>query len=254
MCGNPAHHAPASDQYDTPAVGYGLNAACKGRRGGQLGGQVDVRPPEREHGLPFMNGAFTPRPQAGGKTLVAGATGSRPRPGPGSHRRRAPGPRAVHDAERIGAAPPQRHHPLPAPNRSDTVPTGRIGIRYAVNDAFYVRSAATPVPPPTLNNCRPFGSMVCEASQALKPSPAGSRPGRRRRTDPLGATVFYSPEGPGRQRTIGVGPGTSPAGSCRRAARCASVEPARSNLGSRPTAQRPSPSWSLARGAQLHRR
>ena len=106
----------------------------------------------------------------------------------------------------------------PTPNRSDTVPTGRIGIRYAVNDAFYVRAAAyAGFRPPTLNELhRPFrvGNDITEANPTLKPETlqgieagVGGDGGVFR----WGATLFYNRlKDPVANVTIGVGPGNFP--------------------------------------------
>ena len=66
---------PANDQYSTPAIGYGLNAALQGKAGAiSWESGLDVR---FARGTEFerfrvVNGAFTRGREAGGETLVGG--------------------------------------------------------------------------------------------------------------------------------------------------------------------------------------
>ncbi|HET6969978.1 MAG TPA: TonB-dependent receptor, partial [Phenylobacterium sp.] len=104
-----------------------------------------------------------------------------------------------------------------APNRSDTVPTGRFGVRYAVNEAFYLRGAAyAGFRPATLNELhRPFrvGNDVTEANPLLKPEKLYGVEGGVGGDGPIhwSATAFYNVlKDPVTNVTLGVGPGTFP--------------------------------------------
>jgi outer membrane receptor protein involved in Fe transport len=225
VAANRATTTPASDQYDTPAVGYGVNAAVQGRAGAvnwELGTDVRLTDGTEHERFRFMNGAFTRDRQAGGKTLVAGAyLEAALDQGPwivtgGVRLDRA----RSYDAERIERDTATGAITLnsPAPNRSDTVPTGRVGVRYAVNDAFWLRAAAyAGFRPPTLNELhRPFrvGNDITEANPTLKPETLqgieggfGGDVGAARWN--LG--VFYNRlKDPIANVTIGVGPGNFP--------------------------------------------
>ena len=224
VAANRATTTPANDQYATPATGYGLNAALQGLAGAvawEVGTDVRLTDgSEREH-FRFMNGAFTRDREAGGKTLVAGAyVEAALEQGPWivTGGLRVDRSRAYDSFRRErDTATGALLLNLNSPNRSDTTPTGRIGVRYAVNDALYVRSAAyAGFRPPTLNELhRPFrvGNDITEANPTLKPETlqgvevglGGDGPVR------WDATVFYNRlKDPITNVTIGVGPGTFP--------------------------------------------
>ncbi|MEW5683841.1 MAG: TonB-dependent receptor [Pseudomonadota bacterium] len=215
---------PANDQYDTPAAGYGLNAAWQGREGPlswEVGGDVRVTDGKVKELFRYMNGAFTRDRTAGGKTLVAGVyleAAVEDGPWLASAGVRVDRSRA-HDAVRIerdtatGAVLLNQG----APNRADTTPTGRLGLRYELSEGVYVRGAAyAGFRPPTLNELhRPFrvGNDITEANAALKPETlqgvevgfAGEAPFQ------WAATAFYNRlKDPITNVTIGIGPGTFP--------------------------------------------
>jgi len=215
---------PANDEYATPAQGYGLNAALEGKAGAvswELG--VDAR---LYHGFDFerfrfMNGAFTRGRQAGGEAGVGGAYLE------AAYDR---GPWVVtggvrvdewfqRDAVRI-------EHDLstgritldqPSPDTSGTTPTGRLGIRYDLSSALYVRAAAyVGFRPPTLNELyRPFrvGNDVTEANADLKPEKLQGVEAGVGGEGPIhwSGTVFYNwLKDPVTNVTIGAGPATFP--------------------------------------------
>lgn len=216
---------PANDQYNTPATGYGLNAAWQGRQGPlnwEVGADLRLADGTEHERFRFMNGAFTRDREAGGKTLVAGVyaeaaidqgpwllTG-----GVRLDRSRA------YDAVRIerdtatGAVTLDQA----SPDRSDTTPTGRVGLRYAFSDDLYLRAAAyAGFRAPTLNELhRPFrvGNDITEANATLKPETLqgieaglGGEVGAVR----WSAGAFYNLlKDPIANVTIGVGPGTFP--------------------------------------------
>lgn len=215
---------PANDQYDTPATGYGLNAAWQGRRGAlawELG--TDIRLAEgNEHELfRFMAGAFTRNREAGGKTLTAGVYGEAALdqgPWIATAGLRIDRSRAYDAVRRerdtaTGALTLNQ----PGADRSDTTPTGRLGLRYGVSEWLHLRGAAyAGFRPPTLNELhRPFrvGNDITEANPTLKPETlqgfevgvGGEGPVR------WGATLFHNRlKDPIANVTIGVGPGTFP--------------------------------------------
>lgn len=225
VAANRATTTPANDQYNTPATGYGLNAAWQGTQGAlnwEVGADVRMTDGTEHERFRFMNGAFTRDREAGGKTLVAGAyveaaldqgpwlvTG-----GVRLDRSRA------YDAVRIERDTATGAVTLnsAAPNRADTTPTGRLGVRYAVSEALYLRAAAyAGFRAPTLNELhRPFrvGNDITEANPTLKPETLqgieagfGGEGGRVR----WSADVFYNRlKDPITNVTIGIGPGTFP--------------------------------------------
>ncbi|MBU1375177.1 MAG: TonB-dependent receptor [Alphaproteobacteria bacterium] len=216
---------PANDQYNTPATGYGLNAAYQVRQGPvawEIGADVRLTDGTEHERFRFMNGAFTRDREAGGKTLVVGAyveaaldegpwlvTG-----GVRLDRSRA------YDAVRIERDTATGAITLnqATANRSDTTPTGRIGVRYALSQAVYARAAAyAGFRAPTLNELhRPFrvGNDITEANPTLKPETLqGIEAGFGGDGGPVrwSADVFYNLlKDPITNVTIGVGPGTFP--------------------------------------------
>lgn len=216
---------PANDQYDTPATGYGLNAAWQGRHGPlnwEVGADARLTDGTEHERFRFLNGAFTRDRRAGGKTLAVGAyletafddgpwllTG-----GVRLDRSRA------YDAIRIERDTATGAITLnqASPNRSDTTPTGRVGVRYAMSDAVYLRAAAyAGFRAPTLNELhRPFrvGNDITEANPALKPETLqGLEAGLGGDAGPVrwSADVFYNLlKDPITNVTVGAGPGVFP--------------------------------------------
>lgn len=215
---------PANDQYDTPATGYGFNAAFQGVRGDlawEVGGDVRAADGKEQELFRFMNGVFTRDRTAGGKTLVYGAyaeavldqgpwllTG-----GVRIDRSRAYSAVRIERDRQTGAVLLNQG----APDRSDTTPTGRLGLRYAVSDGLFLRGAAyAGFRAPTLNELhRPFrvGNDITEANPTLKPETlqgieagvAGEGPVR------WSTGVFFNRlKDPIANVTIGMGPGNFP--------------------------------------------
>lgn len=215
---------PANDQYDTPATGYGLNAALQGGQGAfswEVGGDARLTDGTEHERYRLIGGAFTREREAGGKTLVAGVY---------AEAAYDEGPWIVTGGVRLDRSRAydavRREWDTTtgtllldqgAANRSDTTPTGRVGVRYAVSEAFYLRAAAyAGFRAPTLNELhRPFrvGNDITEANPDLKPETlqgaelglGGEGPFR------WSADVFYNRlKDPIANVTIGVGPGTFP--------------------------------------------
>jgi outer membrane receptor protein involved in Fe transport len=225
VAANRATTTPANDQYDTPATGYGLNAAWQGRSGAlnwEVGADLRAADGKEQELFRFMNGAFTRDRTAGGKTLVYGAyaeaawdqgpwlvTG-----GVRVDRSRAYRAVRIERDRQTGAVVLNQS----APDRSDTTPTGRIGVRYEVTESLAVRAAAyAGFRPPTLNELhRPFrvGNDITEANPTLKPETLqGVEAGLSGEwaTVRWSADVFYNwLKDPITNVTIGIGPGTFP--------------------------------------------
>jgi len=178
---NRATTTPANNEFSTPAVGYGVNAAIQGQLSDaahwEMG--VDAR---WAHGTDHekfrvVNGAFTMGRDAGGHTFVGGgyleaAYDAQPWIVTG-------GIRLDYwestDAQRhefvlaTGVTTLNNH----AADASGTLPSGRIGVRYNLSQDVWLRGAAyTGFRAPTINELhRPFrvGNDVTEANPLLKP-------------------------------------------------------------------------------------
>lgn len=219
-----AFTTPANDQYATPALGYGLNAAWQARSGPwswELGADVRAAQGEVRERFRFLNGAFTRGRVAGGETLVGGAY---------AEAAYDDGDLLVTGGARLdgwkSTAAVRRERDLatgalvldqsPADN-SGTTPTARFGVRQRLAGATWLRGAAyAGFRPPTLNELhRPFrvGNDVTEANSGLKPETlygveAGlSGEGAVR----WNLAVFYNRlEDPITNVTVGFGPGAFP--------------------------------------------
>ncbi|MDO8378866.1 TonB-dependent receptor [Phenylobacterium sp.] len=215
---------PASDQYSTPALGYGFNAAWQGRGetfSWEVGGDVRFADGHAYERFRYMAGAFTRGRESGGTTAVGGvyAEGVLDR-----------GDWLVTGGARIDAwrqrDAVRRERDLAtgavslnqtSPNTSGTTPTARFGARRRLGDAGWLRGAAyAGFRAPTLNELhRPFrvGNDVTEANPTLTPEKlygvevglGGDGPTR------WSATVFYNRlDDPITNVTVGAGPGTFP--------------------------------------------
>jgi vitamin B12 transporter len=170
---------PANEQYETPALGWGGNAAVRwtgDAYGVEAGADLRAADGETRERFSFIGGQFTRSRVAGGRTLTAGAYVE-------GWREMGPwlftgGARAdlyqASDGSRverlIATGAPTLEF---APEDSETVaPTARFGLRRGFGD-FYLRGAAyAGFRPPTLNELhRPFrvGNDVTEANAALEP-------------------------------------------------------------------------------------
>lgn len=175
---------PANDQYGTPAVGWGVNAALRhvtvsgvARVEWELGADARFAEGETRERFRYMAGAFTRDRIAGGQTAVAGlyAEGSWTH-GPWLV---AGGLRADHwestDGHRLER---DLATGLPTldetdPDRSGEVISARLGVRRDIGSGQALRLAAyTGFRPATLNELhRPFrvGNDLTEANAALEP-------------------------------------------------------------------------------------
>jgi outer membrane receptor protein involved in Fe transport len=170
---------PANEQYETPALGWGGNAAVRwtgDAYGVEAGADLRTADGETRERFSFIGGQFTRSRIAGGRTLTAGAYVE-------GWREMGPwlftgGARAdvyqASDGSRverlIATGAPTLEF---APDDSETAaPTARFGLRRGFGD-FHLRGAAyVGFRPPTLNELhRPFrvGNDVTEANAALEP-------------------------------------------------------------------------------------
>jgi outer membrane receptor protein involved in Fe transport len=220
-----AFTTPANDQFETPAHGYGFNAALRGVRGPlewELGADLRAAEGETHERFRYMGGQFTRLREAGGQTTTLGAYADASwTAGPWlltgdlrvDHWRAFDARRREFDLQ-TGAATLDE---APA-GRSTTTPTGRVGLRRDLGPGFVRTAAYAGFRPPSLNELhRPFrvGNDVTEANAALKPErlygvEAGA--GLEGKGARLSATLFLNRlEDPVANVTIGQGPATFPA-------------------------------------------
>jgi outer membrane receptor protein involved in Fe transport len=220
---------PANDQFETPATGWGLNAALRrttvsgiGRAEWELGADARFNEGETRERFRYMAGAFTRDRIAGGETAVMGvyaegssaigrwlfAGGLRLDQWRNENGRRL-------ERDRTTGAPTLDESD---PDRSGEVVSARLGARRDMGGGQALRLAAyTGFRPATLNELhRPFrvGNDLTEANAALEPERlTGVEAGwawTGARTS-LTATVFWNEiEDAVVNVTIGVGPGTFP--------------------------------------------
>ena len=175
-----AFTTPSDDQYATPALGWGANAALRGTSSlfdWEVGMDVRaVRGNSDEHYL-YVSGAFTQNRISGGDSVVGGLYAE-------AVHHSGPwlltlGLRAdiwsttnghlVQSALSTGSVTLDRQWP----SRSGVLPTARGGIRRDFSGGFYLRSAAYEgFRTPSLNELyRPFrlGNNITEANAALAP-------------------------------------------------------------------------------------
>ena len=171
---------PANDQYHTPAVGWGFNAALRGEAGAltwETGADVRGASGEDQELFRYMGGAFTRNRVAGGRTLVAGVYGETSLvEGPwlftGGARIDGWWSQDGHRTERDTTTDAITFSDSP-PDRSGAVPSLRIAAKRDLGSGVYLRAAGySGFRPPTLNEIyRPFrvGNDITEANAALKP-------------------------------------------------------------------------------------
>ena len=215
---------PASDQYSTPALGWGLNAAWQGRGEAwswEVGADARFTQGEARERFRYQGAAFTRGRESGGRTSVGGIY---------AELVRDQGDLLLTGGARIDAwrqsGAIRRERDLatgaltlnnPSADKSGVTPTARLGARWTMNDAVWLRGAAyAGFRAPTLNELhRPFrvGNDVTEANPGLKPETlygleAGlGGEGAARWT----ATLFWNRlVDPITNVTVGAGPGTFP--------------------------------------------
>lgn len=215
---------PASEQYATPAMGYGLNAALRrdGDDGGwEVGADARLFDGETREKFRYMAGAFTRQRTAGGTQSVVGAYGETYRNLgdwllTGGVRIDRWATFDGHRTERDAATGAVILDNRPG-DRDGWLPTGRLGARYGLSDQAYLRAAAyAGFRPATLNELyRPFrvGNDVTEANAGLEPEMLyGLEVGFGGEGDlRWDVTLFANRlDGAVTNVTIGAGPGTFP--------------------------------------------
>ena len=221
---------PANDQYETPATGWGVNAALRrasrdvagGRLEWELGADARFNEGETRERFRFMDGAFTRDRIAGGETAVAGLYGEaswrndlwlvagglrldswKNENGRRLERDRADGTATLDEAD---------------PDRSGEVVSARLAARRFLGGGWAGRAAAySGFRPATLNELhRPFrvGNDLTEANAALVPETLQGVEAGLAYEGPIaafGATLFWNRiEDAIVNVTIGEGPGTFP--------------------------------------------
>ncbi|WP_304167928.1 TonB-dependent receptor [Phenylobacterium aquaticum] len=215
---------PASDQYSTPAVGWGLNAGWQGRGelwSWELGADARFAEGKAEERFRYQGGAFTRGRESGGRTAVGGIYGEVVRDSgdlilTGGARVDAWRQSDAIRRERDLATGLQTLSSSAA-DQSGVLPTARFGARLTLSDALWVRGATyAGFRAPTLNELhRPFrvGNDVTEANPGLKPETlygveAGMGGASAVRWT---ATLFFNRlVDPITNVTVGVGPATFP--------------------------------------------
>jgi outer membrane receptor protein involved in Fe transport len=176
---------PANDQYETPATGWGLNAALRGRRDGlwgrrlewEVGADARFNEGETHERFRYMAGDYTRDRIAGGEASVAGVYGEgslengpwlfagglrldgwKNENGRRLERDRATGASTLDEAD---------------PERSGEVVSARLAARRMIGGGWAARAAAySGFRPATLNELhRPFrvGNDLTEANAGLVP-------------------------------------------------------------------------------------
>jgi len=221
---------PANDQYETPATGWGVNAALRrasrdvagGRLEWELGADARFNEGETRERFRFMDGAFTRDRVAGGETSVAGLYGEaswrddlwlvagglrldswKNENGRRLERDRANGAATLDETD---------------PDRSGEVVSARLAARRFLGGGWAGRAAAySGFRPATLNELhRPFrvGNDLTEANAALVPETLQGVEAGLAYEGPIaafGATLFWNRiEDAIVNVTIGEGPGTFP--------------------------------------------
>ena len=175
-----AFTTPSNDQYATPALGWGANAALRGGAPAfswELGADLRAAQGKSKERYSYLSGAFTMGRISGGSNFVGGLYGE-------AASRFGSwlvtlGARADfwsstdgHLAQTVlstGAVVLNQRSPA----RSGLLPTARGGIRYEFANGFYLRAAAYEgFRAPSLNELyRPFrlGNNLTEANSALTP-------------------------------------------------------------------------------------
>ncbi|HEX4097092.1 MAG TPA: TonB-dependent receptor, partial [Caulobacteraceae bacterium] len=171
---------PANDQYATPATGWGGNGAVRGQIGNlfwEAGADVRRDSGQDEELFSYVGTAFTKNRLAGGDELITGGyVEATWQSGPwlitGGGRLDGWWTTDGHRLETAIATGAVTFQQLP-PDRSGTVPSGRLAIKRDLTDDIYARVAAySGFRVPTLNELyRPFrvGNQVTEADPGLTP-------------------------------------------------------------------------------------
>ncbi len=176
-----ASTTPSNDQYATPTIGWGANAALRGQLAWlnwELGADVRSADGESQEYYQYVSGQFTQERIAGGKTQISGVyleTAMRNEQwlvtvGIRADQWRSSDGHLIQRARATGV-PSLEQYPE---SQSGVVPTARAGIRRAfAGGATYIHAAAYGgFRTPSLNELyRPFrlGNNITQANAALQP-------------------------------------------------------------------------------------
>jgi len=170
----------SNDQYSTPALGWGFNAALRGRWSvidWEIGGDARVTQGDSKEHYQYVAGAPTMNRDSGGRTFVGGLyietaarfDGLLLTAGLRADQWASTGGHLIQSVLATGAVTVNQT----TPSKSGIVPTARLGVRQDLGDGFFVRSAGYGgFRAPTLNELyRPFrlGSNLTEANPGLTP-------------------------------------------------------------------------------------
>ena len=215
----------SNDQYSTPALGWGFNAALRGQWSvldWEIGGDARfTQGDSKEHFQPVA-GIFTMGRDSGGRTVVGGLyveTAARfygllLTAGLRADQWASTGGHLIQTTLATGAVTVDQK----TPSKSGIVPTARLGVRQELGEGVYVRSAAYGgFRAPTLNELyRPFrlASNLTEANPGLTPEKLyGAEIGLGQKTDLFAwaMTGFYNQlHGAITNVTVAHGPVTVP--------------------------------------------
>ena len=224
VAANRANTTPANNQYSTPALGYGFNAALRRTDPAftwELGADLRITEGESRELFRFMAPDYTRLRVAGGRTVVGGVYAEASRTAGDwlvtgglrlDHWRSLDAQRL--ETDRANGAVTLNEQPADR----DGLPTARAGLRRDFQDGLFLRSAAyAGFRPATLNELhRPFrvGNDITEANAALKPErlygmEVGA--GQAYGAGSWNVGVFYNRLNDAIANvTLGIGPGTFP--------------------------------------------
>ncbi len=169
-----------NDQYSTPALGWGFNAAVRGSLpwlDWEVGGDARFTQGESKEHFSHPAAVFTQGRVSGGRTAVGGlyAEGASRfdgwllTAGLRADQWASTGGHLIQTALATGIVSVNQRYPA----KSGIVPTARLGVRRELDDGFYLRSAAyAGFRAPTLNELyRPFrlANNITEANPGLTP-------------------------------------------------------------------------------------
>jgi outer membrane receptor protein involved in Fe transport len=171
----------SNDQYSTPAIGWGFNAALRGSWSWldwELGGDARFAQGDSKEHFQAVGGVFTQGRMSGGRTVVGGLyaeTAAHPSGtllitlGVRADQWASTGGHLIQTTLATGVVTVNQA----TPSKSGIVPTARLGVRQELGDGLYLRSAAyAGFRAPSLNELyRPFrlGNNLTQANPGLTP-------------------------------------------------------------------------------------
>ena len=171
---------PTNDQFSTPALGFGFNAALRGNfswLAWEVGGDARFTQGESKEHFQLVAGQFTQGRVSGGRTFVGGIyveaasrfDGWLLTAGARADQWAATGGHLMQTTLATGVVTVDQH----TPSKSGILPTARLGARREFDGGLFMRAAAYGgFRAPTLNELyRPFrlGNNITEANPGLTP-------------------------------------------------------------------------------------